>query len=124
VALTISVFMLQGPLCAFACISSGADPEAPAIAAEAAPPCHESAPSPSSSEPIDSNENCGCEESGSAFLAKAEDTASSLERVEFLSRAIVFEASVAGANSAASPRPGHLDLPPPDILLLKATLLI
>lgn len=118
-----ALFVLQAPLCVFACLS-GEDIEKTADTQHENAPCHESEPSSESSEPADSNSECGCEDSYTALVPVADQASMDLP-----SAAVVLGPAIAGAFVSAIRPVAHAylreaDLPPPDILLLKSTLLI
>jgi hypothetical protein len=120
IATVLVLFGMQVPLCALAC-AQGADAESIADH-QAEPPCHQqSSDSPASEAPRSEGE-CDCEFAYEAPLPSA-DSISNYGSLGFL---------LVGAHG----RPPHssvrrargvlrsTDLPPPDILLLKSTLLI
>ena len=110
---------LQGPLCSLACLDVPM-PQA-AVAQQAEAPCHGPAPGAGDAPPP-SREDCGCEVAPGEILPLAAVTWSPPPGL------------AAGPHAApARPDPGPCwrppvatatDLPPPDILLLKATLVV
>ena len=117
IATVVALFGLQAPICALACLQG---PTADLTEASSTPPCHERGPESPPSQAPDADRNC----------------------CAFASGATVFDASVPVviAPLAVTPRIAlwrpasqaavvHVDtmrasLPPPDILLLKSTLII
>jgi len=126
IATLAALFAFQAPLCALACLPS-APSELPMDASEhAGMPCHDSAPGSTSDVPAEHSDECGCGDSLRALIPSADQTASQLsaedhepERAARPTLAL----SAAARRNAPLP-PSETDLPPPDILLLKATLLI
>lgn len=128
IATAAALFVLQAPLCVLACLPS-ANPEAETAETHQAPSCHEQAPSSesssSTSEPVESDAECGCESAYTAVLASADPTfslaAQNLVVVPPHAMAAPLEAVLVRTSKVRST---ETDLPPPDILLLKSTLLI
>lgn len=119
VASVVALAGLQGPLCALACLEVQA-PEAE-VAHHAAPPCHETEPAADAAPPV-SHDDCGCEISPEDLVALSESPRNAesthLASGRPLRRALDLHARW------RPPVPEATDLPPPDILLLKSTLLI
>lgn len=118
-ATVAALFVLQAPLCALACLPESGT----AIMAESAggaPPCHEPAEAPEKSEPHD---DCGCADSSAALLPLSAKEAAAAHFVVAPSMA-----ALALPHRVIRRTPHTLltetDLPPPDILLRKSTLLI
>jgi hypothetical protein len=126
IAILTAFFVLEAPLCALACLPTVSSETAMPAGEHADMPCHDSAPSAAPDGPARQSDDCDC---GDAFevvmpstdVSVADRVASSLAAVP------------SGPTFAfALPRNGHrgtipleeTDLPPPDILLLKSTLLI
>ena len=110
---TVAAFLtLQTPLCALACLESPG---------EAQPPCHEGASSPGGAPP--SHDDCeGCN-LGSAALLQAPDPHSEAPTPP-PAALIAFSRGIDPGGCPASAISADTDLPPPDILLRKSTLLI
>lgn len=119
-----ALFVLQAPLCALACLPS--QPSAAAIeeANHGASPCHEQAPSSTPSEPSNSHDDCGCADSYTAVLASAEQAPANLPSLTALAPNFLTQELHTSFGWAAHAQPRDASLPPPDILLLKSTLLI
>ena len=87
-------------------------------------PCHEAPADQAPAEPASSHDDCGC--GGDSYEALVQSADKNLGQAD--SSAIVFRAplpQVVQTTRAAFRRaPQETDLPPPDILLLKSTLLI
>jgi hypothetical protein len=124
IATLAAFFGLGTPLCAFFCLSENADePAAVASHTEGSAPCHGSAPeAPGEAPARDSECDCGSER---MILTKSESA-----QVQI---AVDIAASFPTPGSAFHPRPerslarmwlGTQHLPPPDLLLLKSTLLL
>lgn len=116
------VFGLQTPLCAVACLSQSAVASPAPVEADM-PPCHGDDPAPSPSDTPDSHEACGCGAIDEPLAAKR----------HALDPPTASAWSAAPARYARLPQPRPLRvfspprdaaLPPPDILLRNATLLI
>ncbi|MBJ22591.1 MAG: hypothetical protein GY910_18735 [bacterium] len=117
IATVTAFFVLQMPLCALACV------EAPAPDATAAQhSCHdEGSGSPPVEAPV-SHEGCGCALAPEAFASQASD--SNLTQVDLeMAPALCPERNIVAATCAPS-TVFNVDLPPPDILLQKSTLLL
>lgn len=112
---------LHAPLCALACLDTPAASEIAAHDAES--PCHAEPPEPSPADDPGSHADCeGCGLARAALLPGS-DTGTLLPHVALAPRgasqpAIRASASFAPAVSETT------DLPPPDILLRKSTLLL
>ena len=126
------LFVLQAPLCAFACLDgvneidiafddpiSQADPKPTSNAGRA---CHDEGPASTPPGAPGSHDDCGCEMGADALVSPSSDSTT-------LSLQIFVHASTrwdptpsSGSWDAADAR--DLDLPPPDIPLLKSTLII
>jgi len=123
IATLAALFVLQAPLCVLACLS-GAVPAESSTATPGDSPCHEQAPSSNPSDPADSHDDCGCEDSYTAVLAGADRTFWNIQSAPVLPPHSL-EAPLGALASRTKPvQPIETDLPPPDILLLKSTLLI
>ena len=121
IATLTALFGLQAPLCALACLDLS--DSTPVAAQGGEPPCHESSTDPSPTGAPGSHEGCGCE---SAYEALLPGTGSDLSSVSTLAFAPPGTLPYPADSSAAIalPVPQVTDLPPPDILLIKSTLLI
>ena len=75
--------MLQAPLCALLCLQSSS-PDAQVAETHHESPCHEQAPSSKPSEPADSHDDCGCENSYTAVLASPDQTSSKVQNLVVL----------------------------------------
>ena len=110
----IALFGLPGPLCALACLEAA---QIPAVAAHSSEmPCHEEG---GSKQPSDAEQDCDCE-SAAAPVLLAFDAPAQLGDV------VLRIPSFRSARTAALLRfaPRTQPVPPPDILLLKSTLLL
>jgi hypothetical protein len=115
--------VLQAPLCVLACLP-GEVPETWTAEASHAPPCHGAAPSSESSEPADSHDDCGCEDSLSAVLSNADPSFSNVQNSAVVQSKALDALVIVVCSSATKFPPSETDLPPPDILLLKSAFLI
>ena len=110
---------LQGPLCAFACLTG---PETEASAAQRAEaPCHPKSSDASPSEAPRSPEDCGCELANEALLPGPEVSAS-VATLALLPRTLGWQLHSCVHRVPTIPKDG--DLPPPDVLLRKSILII
>jgi len=121
IATMAALFGLQAPLCAFACVELSAIER---DVAEAAMPCHKQSSEARSPGDTGSKEDCSsCDQATYEALASAPEL-----NVPALQLAVAATPTRAEPVDA-SPRVAELaavstDLPPPDILLLKSTLLV
>ena len=132
--LTVTIlFGIQAPLCAFAC-ADATSPEFAAVGSDAYPgypaqtdssqaPCHESKSDPAPSEAPGAHEACGCDFVVEGLLSSTpnEATVSIVAWMPPESAIALFIFGEALEASKVTFAPG---IPPPDILLLKSTLLI
>lgn len=118
IATVAAVFVLQAPLCALACLDN-ADAEPPAAAGHA---CHEESSDPSPAGVPGSHEDCGCEIAADAVVFQPSGFTTTLVQVFILPS---IRCELATFHSAWEISVTYeIDLPPPDILLLKSTLII
>ncbi|MCR9095708.1 MAG: hypothetical protein NXI30_15915 [bacterium] len=126
IATVAAVFVLQAPLCVFACIpGSGSDAEMAAGEHEM-PSCHEQAPAASDTpnQPAESHDECGCESSYSAVLVSPDQTLSNAQNIVALPPRVLATPLAQLSTRTSTVWANKTDLPPPNILLLKSTLLI
>jgi hypothetical protein len=119
VASVAALVGLQAPLCVLAC-GEGQVAQA-AVAERSQAPCHEEGPAPDDA-PI-SDGACGCETAREAFLPLSEASWSVPTLVVFAATHGARVPPISATRWKAAV-PEASDLPPPDLLLLKATLLI
>ena len=140
IAILAALFVLQAPLCVLACLTNAAQDESTAEALHASPPpCHEQAPhtqtphtqaphtqAPTSApdKPADTHNDCGCEDSFTAVLASSDKTFPNVQTSQVIATKALEDPVGAVFRSTIDVRLSEADLPPPDILLLKSTLLI
>ena len=135
IAILAALFVLQAPLCVLACLTNATQDESTAEALHASPPpCHEQAPhtqaphtqAPTSApdKPADTHNDCGCEDSFTAVLASADKTFANVQTSQVIATKALEDPFCAVLRSTIDVRLSEADLPPPDILLLKSTLLI
>ena len=140
IAILAALFVLQAPLCVLACLTNAAQDESTAEALHASPPpCHEQAPhtqtphtqaphtqAPTSApdKPADTHNDCGCEDSFTAVLASSDKTFPNVQTSQVIATKALEDPFCAVLRSTIDVRLSETDLPPPDILLLKSTLLI
>jgi hypothetical protein len=123
IATATALFVLQGPFCAIACLPSFA-PDAQVAETHHESSCHGQAPSSKPSEPADSHDDCGCENSYTAILASPDQTFSSVQELVVLPPHFLGAPREAVVSRTTKIWPSETDLPPPNVLLLKSTLLI
>ena len=116
-----ALFVLQAPLCLLACLPS-AD-AAPMDAAKHGS-CHEDAPSDAPSAPTHSHEDCGCEDSQCALVLSADQSLSNIFSLVSPLPSLRADGRSTSSRWVQRAQPKETDLPPPDVLLLKSTLLI
>ena len=130
IATLAALFVLQAPLCVLACLTNAAQDESTAETLHASPPpCHEQAPhtqtpTPAPNKPADTHNDCGCEDSFTAVLASADKTFANVQTSQVIATKALADPFCAVLRSTIDVRLSEADLPPPDILLLKSTLLI
>ncbi len=118
IATLTAFFVLQAPICALACVENPA-PDSAAVGHS----CHDESSGPSPAEEPASHEGCGCELAPEAFASQASD--SNLKQTHLHVAPVRRGPDLSAAfESAASSIARNIDLPPPDILLVKSTLLI
>jgi hypothetical protein len=118
-----ALFVLQAPLCALACFSPADGSRRAESSPRTAHSCHEG---PSESSPAGesgSHEECGCQLELEALVSHAVDwDAASVADFVFSRRPVVELAASNRSRCLTVAR--RIDLPPPDILLIKSTLII
>jgi len=124
IAAFTALFVLQAPLCVLACLPLVESATAVAGAEHGESPCHETAPSSDPSEPANSHDDCGCEDSYTAIVASADQNSGKLSATPLLPPKALAVDLHASASWVPRAHPKETDLPPPDILLLNTTLLI
>ena len=118
VASVAALVGLQAPLCALACLEG--QPAEPTLAQHSQAPCHEQDRVPDDTP--SSDDGCGCEIAREAFLPASEASWSVLTLVFAVPHGVLVPPDAEARWKPAVPEAS--DLPPPDILLLKSTLLI
>jgi len=118
-ATVAAVFGLQMPLCAAACWDAPS-PSATHAADASAPPCHGEPAAPGSLGEPSSHDGCGCQLSRELPLPAAGGSAPVLAIVP------TWDPPHLGVDrrDRRAPVSSETDLPPPDVLLLKSTLLL
>lgn len=111
-------FGLHAPLCAVACVAM-AD-AAPTAAHRSEPSCHEEPASAPTEAPAEASGSC-CDFADQATAPTA-DGSLAASAVGLVARTPIWQASIAGGPFARVA--AENDLPPPDILLLKSTLIV
>ena len=133
-ALLAAIFGMQASLCAMACASvpepavqtgHSSTLTAHAVAGNAAQemPCHTASRTPAS-QPPESHDDCGCEALDPATLNQISDAGHRLSLDAAVSPRSPAPALMVPVRHVAWAPNGALGIPPPDILLLKSTLLI
>lgn len=115
-----ALFGLQGPLCALACVEQAATPTA--MAAEHAP-CHGDQPTPPA-DPGSTDHECKCDHFQLVLSNADAHKVVDLVKAPALELAIATIHTPTYAPSVTALSERHRRLPPPDILLLKSSLLI
>jgi hypothetical protein len=124
IAILTTLSWVLMPLCALACFEG--PPETQSVGHQAQAPCHGESPATGDEADPASHGDCDCELTGGSLFSAQEIPSSApfsgLAFLTFLPGEIdaCLDLRVARSPSAPEVR----DLPPPDILLLKATLLI
>ena len=130
IATLTAFFVLQAPLCAFACLLAG---DSQATAEEHSEvSCHDPAPAPSSDsssspappEPIVPHDQCSCGDTLSAAVPGVAETLWNSLASAAIPSGTATDAIEVDASRIRPITPGRTDLPPPDILLLKSSFLI
>jgi hypothetical protein len=117
IAIVTAFFVLHAPLCVLACVE-GPSPEA--TAAEHS--CHDENSNSSPSEQPSSQSGCGCEPVPEALASQTSDSEIGSLHLH-VSPIHIGVLNVAGVRCEPSVV-RNTDLPPPDILLLKSTLIL
>jgi hypothetical protein len=121
IATVTALFGLQAPLCALACIENSVD-SAPIATQHDDRPCHQE--SSDSSEPgAPAHEDCGCELAYEALPPNQTDATSSALGLMFVAPSALSQPPAAYLHLSHW-LPAATNLPPPDILLLKSTLIL
>lgn len=120
IATVAALFVLQAPFCAFACFES-ADTE-PSTVAERS--CHEERADSSPAGESNSHEDCGCDFDTQALVSQPIDSNTTTPVGIFVPPALRLELTSSSSRGQKPLVAQNADLPPPDILLLKSTLLI
>lgn len=119
IATVTALFVLQVPFCALACFEpAGADPSA---AAESS--CHETSSDSSPAGESNSHADCGCDFTTQALISQSVD-ANTTASVEFVVHRTVRIEPINSRKNQAPQAGQNADLPPPDLLLRKSTLII
>jgi hypothetical protein len=115
-----ALFVLQVPFCALACFEHAeADPSAVAESSS----CHEESSDSSPTGESNSHEDCGCHFTTQALVTHPVDANTTTSADIVVSRIRRIEPT--STSRSLAPRVDQtFDLPPPDILLLKSTLII
>ncbi len=121
-ATTAALFTLQAPLCALACLES---PETVSASAShhGAQPCHDDGAEPAPADRPRSHEHCGC---ALVIEARVVETSScsTVSAAASITSPKVFSQPGGAIVRWAPSVPSSTDLPPPDLLLLKSSLII
>ncbi len=118
---TLAAFaVFQAPLCALACLDGSGSSAAESTEAREVPPCHE-APEPA--EPAESHDDSCCSDAFAAALKQSEKSAAGVA-LATPPREHPLPPAPRAVERQVAVVPLETDLPPPDILLLKSTLLI
>jgi hypothetical protein len=120
IATVTALFVLQVPLCALACFElAGTGPTA-----ISEPPCHEGNPDSSPASESNSHDDCGCKLAPEALVSQISESNTTTASLGIFVAAKQFT-ELTNFDRGRTPRlEQDADLPPPDILLLKSTLII
>jgi hypothetical protein len=119
ITLVTALFVAQVPFCALACFQ----PSEVSSSAAQESSCHEKSSNSSPAGESNSHDDCGCDFAIQALLSQPIDS-NTTTPVDFL---VSGRQQLAPTDSSSSRAPQvrqDTDLPPPDILLLKSTLII
>ncbi len=117
IAIVAAFFVLQAPLCVLACAENSASET---VATEHS--CHDEGSKSSPAEEPSSHADCGCEPAPEALVFQSSDSEISSIQLH-VSPLQLLELNVACEHREALVV-RNTDLPPPDILLLKSTLIL
>jgi hypothetical protein len=120
IATMAALFVLQAPLCAIACLESSEG--ATAAGTQQDHPCHEGNEESRPSDAPHQHDDCGCEFLSEVLLPGI-DASLCPSNQAVLSPHVLLVQQNARVSFVPSV-PARTDLPPPDILLLKSTLII
>jgi len=122
IALLAALFGVQAPVCTLFCAEgSGA---AHAAEPETPPPCHGARAPADPADPADSHTDCeGCDEGVQAVVLSEAQVAAPSPVVALVSLPLGFESAFNRRRPTPSPKTPS-QLPPPDIILLKSSLLL
>jgi hypothetical protein len=119
IATVTALFVLQVPFCALACFEpASADPSAVAESS-----CHETSSDSSPAGESNSHTDCGCDFTTQALVSQPVD-ANTTASIEFVVHRTDRIEPTHSRRSQAPQVEQNADLPPPDILLQKSTLII
>lgn len=121
-----ALFGLRAPLCVFACMDTGGSAPAETTAHDSgqSAPCHGSGSSSPESPPSPVDHECDCDQT-QLVLTKG-DAKRAADALELPTPSLAVVLPLSPVDPSSSPRlwRRHEALPPPDVLLLKSTLLI
>ena len=121
IATVAALFALQGPWCDLACLAGSG--VSLATDHDSEPSCHQEAPASPPAQAPAPHEGCGCELAGPEVPLPASSTAwGSLSLAVMTTGGLASPTPLPRVRVSSVPVAG--DLPPPDILLLKSSLLI
>jgi hypothetical protein len=119
IATVAALFVLQAPFCALACFEPAeADPSAIAESS-----CHETSPDSSPAGESNSHADCDCQFTTQALVSQPMDS-NTTTTVEFVVHRTERIELIDSRRSQVPRVEQNADLPPPDILLQKSTLII
>jgi hypothetical protein len=119
ITLVTALFVTQVPFCALACFQ----PSEVSSSAVQESSCHEKSSNSSPAGESNSHDDCGCDFAIQALLSQPIDS-NTTTPVDFLVSGRQQLAPTDSSSSRAPQVKQDTDLPPPDILLLKSTLII
>ena len=121
-ATAAALLTLQAPLCALACLDTTETASATASNG-GMPPCHDEGSDRAPADSPRSHEDCGCELASEALVVDS-NAYSTVAATASIVAPSVFSPVVSPPIRWVPSIPNNTDLPPPDILLRKSTLII
>ena len=120
VAIAAAFFVLQAPLCALACFEAlGTDSSEVAERS-----CHDEGSDSSPASNSNSHDDCGCNFDSQPLVSQPTDSNTTTSSIEIAGSPPSRSERIHTSRVRESETAQYADLPPPDILLLKSTLII
>jgi len=119
-AIVAAFFVLQAPLCALACFESfGTDSSETAERS-----CHDERSGSSPARESSSHDDCGCNFDSQPLVSQPTYSNTTTSSIEIIGAPSLRSERIDSSRVRESQVAQNADLPPPDILLLKSTLII